>query len=366
MTSCLKSKLVVITSVHEGSGDLSETVSIIDGVGSARLHLRPLFRTATELNLNPRLLSLDIDSPTILNELGQPEICVIAKINHFDDTRVAGFAMATLAAVARLKARNTKIVLLYCDHLAPLACSRGSLYCDLLLVSDHIIVPSQAMADRAKKFLTKLTPITVIKDPWQVKLQPYQMTNLKKATRIAWFGNANNIFFLRDQLFDLMRTVSAATSVELVILSNTFALNTAKEAFDKFRPSALRPWSLELIEWDESRQPAQLEQVLGSAHISWLPSDPKSLIKGGISHNRLVDSVRSGSVVVASNMQSYEELSRLALLGSDHGSLINQLIPHYERLAEKYTSLRSSLLEQFSPERNRDSWKQFFNEILDG
>ena len=98
----------MITSVHEGAVDLTETVSVIDGVGSARLHLQPLFRTANELNLNPKLLSLDIDSPTILNELGQPEICVIGKINHFDDSRVAGFAMATLARCS-MQASNAKI-----------------------------------------------------------------------------------------------------------------------------------------------------------------------------------------------------------------------------------------------------------------
>ena len=161
-----------------------------------------------------------------------------------------------------------------------------------------------------------------------------------------------------------MSSVTAASSVELVILSNKFALKTAEEAFKKSLPSAIRPWSIQLIEWDDSCQPAQLEDVLGASHISWLPSDPKSLIKGGISHNRLVDSVRSGSMVVASNMQSYQELSRLALLGSDHGGLINHLISDYERLAYKYSSLRSSLLEQFSPKHNRDSWKQLLGELL--
>ena len=62
-------------------------------------------------------------------------------------------------------------------------------------------------------------------------------------------------------------------------------------------------------------------------------------------------------------MESYQELN-LALLGSDHGKLINQLVPDYERLARKYTSLRSGLLEQFSPERNSNNWMQLLSEMI--
>ena len=47
--------------------------------------------------------SLDVDRPSILSELGQPEIYFIGKINHFDDNRVKGYAMATTRNVARLK-----------------------------------------------------------------------------------------------------------------------------------------------------------------------------------------------------------------------------------------------------------------------
>ena len=93
-------------------------------------------------------------------------------------------------------------------------------------------------------------------------------------------------------------------------------------------------------------------------HVVWLPSEPKSPIKGGVSHNRLVDAVRSGSIVVASDMQSYQELSQLALLGPDHGGLINQLVPQYERLADKYAAFRSHVLRRFSPETNLKSWRR--------
>ena len=64
-----------------------------------------------------------------------------------------------------------------------------------------------------------------------------------------------------------------------------------------------------------------------------------SSIKGGVSHNRLVDAIRSGSIVVASEMDSYG-VESIILLGSNHGDLINRLIQEYNRLIAKYDSLR--------------------------
>ena len=130
--------------------------------------------------------------------------------------------------------------------------------------------------------------------------------------RIGWFGNSNNVLFLCENLQELMSSVSAVSSIEFVVLSNKVALDRAQVAFQESLSSAIRPWRIELICWDDSRQPTQLEQVLGSVHVVWLPSNPESPVKGGVSHNRLVDSVRSGAIVVASNMESYQELSQVA------------------------------------------------------
>ena len=364
VTSWLQSKLLVITSLHTGAGDKTKKLASIGGVGSARLHLQPMFRAATALALNPRLLSLDVDQPSILSELGHPDLCVIGKVNHFDDSRVAGFSMATLAAVARLKSRNTKIVLLYCDHLAPLHCVRGSLYRDLLALSDQIIVPCRAMADRAKQFVCASAPITVIEDPWQVGLHPYKALEPRSTLRLGWFGNANNIVFLQAKIGELMSSIDSVTSVDLVILSNSAGLKKAEAAFNSSLHLAVRPWRLELVEWDDSLQPGQLEQVLGSVHVVWLPSNPESPIKGGVSHNRLVDAVRSGSLVVASSMQSYLELAPLALLGPDHGLLINNLVPEYNRLIAKHEALRSVLLKRFSPTLNLAHWQHLLKQML--
>ena len=222
------SKLLVITSLDGGSGDYTDKVITIGGVGSARLHLRPLYRAAQDLDLNPRLISLDIDNPSILGQLGDPDICVIGKVNHADDTRVVGFSMAILAAVARLKARNVQIALMYCDHLAPLNCIRGALYRDLLALSDQVVVPCQAMADQSQAFLTASTPVKVIEDPWQVRMQNFKMPKKSAPLRLGWFGNVNNVVFLTEQIRSLMTTIDAVSSIEFVVLSSKIGLQLVK------------------------------------------------------------------------------------------------------------------------------------------
>ena len=140
------SDVLIITSLNGGAG-VTE-VSTLSGMASAKVQLIPLAKAADELHLDVRVLSLDIDKPSVLNQLGTPSLCFISKINHFKTARVDGFAMAVLSAVSRLKAIGTKIVILYCDNIASLSCSRGHLYRDLLRHADHVVVPSQEYVEK--------------------------------------------------------------------------------------------------------------------------------------------------------------------------------------------------------------------------
>ena len=332
-------------------------------MASAKVQLIPLSRAASQLNLDLEVLSVDIDDPDIINRIGSPSVCFISKINHYDDSRFNGYAMAVLAAVARLKAVGSKIVLLYCDNIASRSCARGSLYRDLLRLADHCIVPSTSMSRLVVQYINKDIPITVIEDPSSVRLQSFKQANPSKKLRLAWFGSASNITYLCEQLGHLMSTITEAESVELVILSNSVALNDARRAFSKYLPIAKRPWSLRLARWDDSKQPEQLENVLGSSHIAWIPSNPSDSIKAGVSHNRLVDSVLSGCIPVASRMLSYLELSKVALIGDDHGNLINIAIHQYNRLALKYQNERIPIIDRFSPELNHQRWVSVLSDL---
>ncbi len=362
--SAISSQVLILTSTDGGSADKTNHIHSISGQGSARLHLAPLFHVATKLKLQPRLLSLDSDDPSMLSLLGYPKICIIGKVNHFDDKRVEGFSMAILAAIARLKSRGVKIVSIYCDNLAPLSCIRGTLYRDILRLSDFCIVPCIAMEHIARKWLPMASPVFVIEDPWQTRLQPYPSFHSTSKLRIVWFGNTNNVHFLCLQLKSLMENLVNARSVLLSVLTNQQGLDLAHRTFLNSLPSANLPWSFQPHLWRHDAQPTQLESVLGPAHISWLPSDPSNVVKSGVSHNRLIDSVRSGCIAIASPMSSYLELSKIAILGRDHATLINSILPEYDRLSMKYTNLRSQILQRFSPAVNLSNWEKILISII--
>ena len=94
---------------HAGAGSFS--FDQLKQRASDRLHVQPLKLAADNLSIPARMLSVDVDRPSVLNNLGSPSICVVHKINHHDDSRLDGFAMAVLATVTRLKLSGTKIIL---------------------------------------------------------------------------------------------------------------------------------------------------------------------------------------------------------------------------------------------------------------
>ena len=175
-------------------------------------------------------------------------------------------------------------------------------------------------------------------------------------------GNTGNVWYVTRYLGRLMQSINHVNSVELTILSSLKALQKVDRVFHSFKSLAKSDWSLKLIEWDDSKQPQQLEEALGSAHFAWIPSNPNDALKAGVSHNRLVDAVRSGCIPVASEMPAIE-MSKVALIGSDHGNLINIASQDYQRLALKHNGFRTEALAAFSPEINIKSWVQLLRRL---
>ena len=95
-----------------------------------------------------------------------------------------------------------------------------------------------------------------------------------------------------------------------------------------------------------------------------IPSNPQDPAKAGVSHNRIVDSIRAGCLTIASPMDSYKELSKICLLGNKFSYLIASACFDYERLSTKHSLLRENLLKRFSPEKNLDGWTAIWKEIL--
>jgi len=225
---------------------------------------------------------------------------------------------------------------------------------EICCVADVVLVPSEAMAAAVGDGAEARGDCVVIEDPWQVREQPFTPWRPGEPLRLAWFGNPSNVGYLCDQLGPLMQQACGADAYELTVLARRESVAAIDRAFAA--ASAIRPWRLLPVEWNSRDQPQQLERVLGGSHVCLLPSDHADYKKIGVSHNRLVDSVRSGCVVIASPMASYLELAKLALISTDFPSTLNRLGSNYERLCGKYEGLRRRELARFSPALNQQKW----------
>jgi hypothetical protein len=355
-----RSEALFLTALGSGVCEVSPDSNFTSA--SSRLKLIPALRSAEDLGLQPRLLSVDIDRPEVINHLGSPRICVIDKIMSNKYDRICGFAMAILAAVTRLKNQGALICLTYSDHHASSENVVGSLYRDLLIVSDIVVVPCQAMADAVSQTLNKRPRCIVIEDPWQVREQGFTKWQEENPFRLAWFGNPSNVEYLCNELPRLMARAHGAKAYELTVLARRESIQRIDLVFTAAK--AIRPWRLVPLEWDTRRQPQQLESVLGESHACLLPSNYSDKKKIGVSHNRMVDSIRSGCIAIASPMPSYTELKKVALISNDLAGTLNQLPAEYERLCAKYSSLRAHELLRFSPERNHEQWTNLLRSVI--
>lgn len=359
--SATKSKILMLICVHNQSGEIE--LKQINKLASIRMHMRPAYETAKDLGLHPRILAINGKNNDLIDNLGQPKACIINKVSHFDKFIFAGFATQILASTARLKANGCKIILSYSDNHGARNNNVGLLHRNLITLADHIVVPSATMARIVQKLASPKKEITIIEDHWQTKLQNYSIPASGKSLNVSWFGNGPNIEYLVKILPSLLENSDQWSSYQLKILTTPTGLKIINEIFLKLQHRSVRPWTISLNEWDDSQQPSQLENFLGSSHVVLLPSDPLNSIKAGISHNRMVDAARSGCFVIASGMGSYLELRKLGLIGENHAELFNNLIQHIPRLSKKYSLEREKILEEFSPKLNKKKWEKLLTMI---
>ena len=334
---------------------------------SARLQLLPALQSAQKLGIEVNLFSLHSSKPADLNLLKPNQICLIGKMSASNLETANGMTMANLAAANRLKRMGSKIILQYCDHLvANHGETMHNFYKDIFKISDYIIYPSKTICELNKLFARPDCKIKIINDPWQLtKWHPTRPLTNNGICRIIWFGSNKNIKYLLNVIPNMMEKSYLNKQFELTILGTDFAHHAAKKTLAS-NPLLGKNWTIRLVTWNYNNQPLQLESEIARAHISLIPSNPKDPTKAGVSHNRLVDSLRGGCVSIASPMESYKDLHEIALLGNNMSNLLNDAIENYPQYCNRLTTLREKKLSEFSPEINNNNWQRFWENILLG
>ena len=275
--------------------------------------------------------------------------------------------VAKIAALTLLKKEGAKIIVQYCDNMLAQA-DTGNLilkrfYECLFSMADVVTFPCEKMRRLVAEHLNSNIKTFVINDPWQLSkyYKPRKILPNKRC-RLIWFGNNKNIKYLINSLDKIMENSPRQLNFLLTIVGR-------KESHDlilkylKTTNKQYPGWRFKLVEWNDKDPIKQLEEELSKSHISIIPSDPKDPLKSGVSHNRLVDSIRAGCVTIASPMESYLEFSDIAILGENFDKLLHQAIKKYEFYCAKILEARDQKLRQFDPEYNAKSWKQFWLNI---
>jgi len=345
------------------SGPVSEKLFLSNsGLASSRIQLRPCYLAAKSLNIDCQIYSLDTSKEKKLFDSQIPKICIIGKLNADSEEKVDGIALSYMAAIARLKRRGVHIIVIYSDNHLYGSPKVRELYKDLVFFADTIVCPTNKLKEYIVSTGILEEKIWVIEDPWSLRLHTYDRP-MKHTVKIAWFGSGLNIPYLAKEIPKIALSTEIIKPIELSILSSKLPLEELKKYTESLKYDRDR-FQINFIEWDGGNQPTQLEQLLEASDFSLLPSDPLDPKKSGVSHNRIVDSSRSGCIPLASPMQSYLQLKKIALLGSNFPQMIEFGYQHRSRLAAKYETHRNKVLEPFSPDLNSKKWTKLLKTIF--
>jgi len=362
-----KKTITALSFVVDKHGDV--TKSFYDpkktgGMASARIQLLPAIKAAAELNVATKILSLHTSHPEEIKEIDSPQACLIGKMSANKDKLVYDMTMANLSAICRLKNRGSKIIVQFSDFIFGRQDILSLFYRDIFHLADHIIFPCKALQQLTLTNIETNAATCVIHDPWQIS-KPYtpRQLNEGEAMRVIWFGSNKNVDYLINCLPELLKTWKPERNCELTILGQNYALSEVKSALENIK-GPFPKWKFRLVPWRLDKQPLQLESEITRAHTAIIPSDPRDPLKSGVSHNRLVDSVRGGCITIASPMESYKEIPGIALLGDHISTLLNNAEENYNELSQTLFADREKKIHQFNPDKNKEEWISFWNKTL--
>ena len=329
-------------------------------LASSKIQLLPMLKTAINNGDNVQIWSLHSETPQDLEiMLSEKNIdtVFIGKMSAGPISKQQSMILANTAAVLRLKQRGAKIILFYSDNHFERNDRIGEFYRSIFEFVDLFVTPSKTLEEIVRRKTNYLKSCITVVDPWQSQKNDFDDENIKNKARLIWFGQGRNIDYLISKIPTLLSQCEASKCYELTILSRADALRHFKKQLPK-KLIGKKQWIFKFVAWDDFDQPSQFDKCLLDSSISLIPSDPNDPNKMGVSHNRLVDSIRSGCITIASPMPSYLELKDLCILTKNFPRAIDYAIENSNNLIQKFSALRDPILSQFSPASNQKTWKK--------
>ena len=362
-----KLKVITLSFFVDVDGDITDAFFEPSNQGSmtasTRMQINPALKALKQFKASNKVLSLHKFKINDIEPYGKIDACLVGKMSANTEPIMRKMAKAHISLISHLKSQGTKIITTYCDnHIESERPIIRDLYKEIFKLADVLVFPSNSLYKIAQKHMLSTSTPVVIHDHWQVRqnINFCSAPTINEKWRLIWFGSRANLNYLLTAHDSLTNSsILKNQDYELTIVSSKESVEELYEIFKK-KGKLMPNWSYRLVSWDPINQPEQLEDELRRAHISLIPSDPYDTKKSGASHNRLVDSIRGGCIAIASPLNSYKDLKKICLLGSDFPMLLKYATDNYQRLAVKYNSYRDTFLAQFSPDSIENSWKNLW------
>lgn len=326
-------------------------------LASVRLQILPALQASISLGCDPRVFSIQTDH--CINEAvaENPKLCILGPT--FPTPKNQDYIFRNhIKAITQMKKNNSKIAAIYADNHVGTKSKIDYFYQAALKKCNYVVTPTSSLKKIISESDLNLNTVHHILDPWQI---PEEIAFTKKGSeykKILWFGSASNLVYL-DRVLKQFKKDDWLDSrkIELTIYTRKFAIQKYLEHV-KSNPYNYPAWKFKFSHWNDNQQPVEFRNKLREAEIVLIPSDSQDPRKLGASHNRLVDAIRSGCIVIASPLQSYCEFSDLETIGNDFCKILKTCIENPQYFHKKAESVRNQQLARFSPELNLKNWKK--------
>lgn len=349
-----KEEILIIMCLGNLHGDITDKINGSHfSAASIRIQLLPAIKAANKLKIPTRVISISPEQDAT-ELVGNPTVCIIGKISHYNPELHASLGVNILAAVGRVKRLGAKIILTYCDHMLERSKTLHNIYSTLIKHSNQIIVPTQKMRNLLN---IPEDMCAVIEDPWQI--EPQKILSIKKdieTPKLLWFGQSQNMQYLMEITDNILSNCILYEKYELTVLSSIDAISSFKNFLQN--RTAQKQWVIRYSIWDNKKQPEQLLTHLRNADIALIPSSPNKKTKAGASHNRLVDCINGGCIAIASPLDSYLELEDVAYLTKNIAQAVDIVASQYHLHLENIKKKRTNLVQRFSPIQNERNWRK--------
>ena len=333
----------------------------LTSVASMRLQFFPLLDVLRSENIKAKIYNISSENFN-MGELTRSERVLVLKLSPLSQHSATHKNALELNNYAKKKLNN--ILVYYGDNYMATNSNLSLIYQNVIKNCTAIASHSSYLNQIAKS-LNKHAKISEIPDPCLLTRQPFLTSNNQKECRIIWFGQGANLTYLLESLGHIMKNCHSCKKFRLTILTrrsyfDQLIIPKLKEI--KSSPSAAEmpaSWNIRLVPWNDETQPQQLEEELGKADISFIPSDPSNPWKKGASANRLVDSIQSGCITVCSPLESYRDFKTLTLQGQDFANLIDQAWRERTSISRQIEVIRENALDSYSQKIIQQKWLDF-------